>query len=105
MGPAKLNIGVRILAHPDLVYPGYLKGGEPVEITNMHPGGTMTFKVPQVKLATAVTVAERSVQPQFNLETLIIEPGILKLSMVWRAAMQCDKKALEISEIKITTIK
>lgn len=93
------------VAHPDLVYPGYLKGGEPVEITNMHPGGTMLFKVPQVNLRTHVTVAEQLVQPEFNLETLIIEPNKLKLSMVWRAAMQCDKKALKISNIKISTVR
>jgi len=90
------------MAHPDLVYPGFLRGGEPVEITNMHPHGTMKFKIPHVRLNTDVTVAGNSVQPQFNLETLIIEPNQLKLSMIWRAVVQCDKKALKISDIKIS---
>lgn len=93
------------MAHPELVYPGYLRGGEPVEITNMHPKGKMVFQVPHVKLATDVTVDGSSVQPRFNLETLIIEPNHLKLGMVWRAAMQCDKKALKISDIKINLVR
>lgn len=93
------------MAHPDLVYPGYLQGGEQVEITNMHPGGKIVFTVPKVKLVSDVTVDKESVRPEFNLETLILEPNKLRLSMVWRAAMLCDKKMLKISEIKISTSK
>src|SRR5690625_5122099 len=37
-------------AHPDLIYPGYLQGGEPVEITNMHPEGKLKFTLPYLKL-------------------------------------------------------
>ncbi|MDX2505189.1 MAG: DUF2169 domain-containing protein [Gammaproteobacteria bacterium] len=89
------------MAHPDLIYPGFLKGGEAVEITNMHPRGTLKFALPHVKLYTIVSMAEHVVQPQLNLETVIIEPNELKLSMVWRATVLCDKKALKINSIKI----
>lgn len=93
------------MAHPDLVYPGFLIGGELVEITNMHPCGTLIFTLPYVNLNTVVSMAGESVQPQFNLETLIIEPDGLKLGMTWRAAVQCDKKMLKISSIKINMAK
>ncbi|MBT8439898.1 MAG: DUF2169 domain-containing protein, partial [Gammaproteobacteria bacterium] len=89
------------LAHPDLIYPGFLSGGEPVEITNMHPGGTLKFALPHVKLNAVVTMAKDTLEPLFNLETLIIEPNELELGMTWRAAVPCDKKALKISDIKI----
>jgi len=89
------------MAHPDLIYPGYLQGGETVEVTNMHQRGKMVFTVPHVNLTTDVTVDGYSVKPGFKLETLIIEPNVLRLSMVWRATMQCDKKALKISDVKI----
>jgi len=89
------------MAHPDLVYPGYLSGGEHVKISNMHPDGTLSFTLPHVKLNTVVSMAGDSVQPTFNFETLIIEPNELKLSMIWRAAVQCDKKMLKISNIEI----
>jgi hypothetical protein len=89
------------MAHPDLVYPGYLQGNEPVTITHMHPDGAFKFDLPQVNPITRVQVAERIEQPAFNLETLILEPNQRKLSMVWRAAMPCDKQMLKIREIKI----
>lgn len=89
------------MAHPDLVYPGYLTGGESVEITNMHPMGDMQFTIPSVNFMTDVTMAGASFQPDVKLETLIIEPNQLKLSMVWRAKVECDKKALKISDVKI----
>jgi len=72
-----------------------------VQITGMHPRGTLQFDVPQVGLATHITMAGKVQQPDFDLETLILDPNQLKLSMVWRAALPCDKKALKISEVKI----
>jgi hypothetical protein len=93
------------MAHPELVYPTYLQGGEPIEITNMHPRGTISFNLPKVKLKTDVTIVGSSVQPNFNLETLVIEPNQLKLGMLWRAAVQCDKKALKISDVKISLVR
>lgn len=89
------------MAHPDLVYPGYLQGGEPVTITHMHPDGVLKFDLPRVNLIARIRVADRVEQPEFLLETLILEPNLRKLSMVWRAAMPCDKQALKVSEVRI----
>lgn len=89
------------MAHADLVYPGYLQGGEPVTITNMHPTGTLKFDLPQVSLVTRVSVAGHVETPTFNLETLILEPNSLTLSVVWRSALPCDKQMLKISEVKV----
>jgi len=35
------------------------------------------------------------------LETLLIEPNELRLGMIWRASVACDKQALKISDVKI----
>jgi len=88
-------------AHPDLVYSGFLKGGEEVEITNMHPKHTIKFAVPVVNVVSDINMAGKSYKPGFNIETLIIEPDKLLFSMVWRASLECDKKALQISDINI----
>lgn len=93
------------VAHPDLVYPGYLQGGEPVEITNMHPNGQIRFNLPNVKFYADVSMDGAVVRPHFNLETLLLEPNQLKASMLWRAAVRCDKKMLKISTIKVFTTK
>lgn len=89
------------MAHPDLVFPGYLQGGEPVSLTHMHPGGPLQFEVPAVKLVSRVKIDGQVEMPEFRLETLILEPNQLTFSLVWRAAVPCDKKALKISEVSI----
>jgi len=89
------------MSHKDLVYPSYLRGGEPIMINNMHPDGILQFNVPHINLVSKVEIDSLIKTPEFNLETLIIEPNQLQLSMVWRAAMPCDKKALKINEASI----
>lgn len=88
-------------AHPDLTYTGFVTGGEPVRISGMHPKGDLQFNIPHVRLAAKVNVKNRIETPVFDMETLIIEPNHLQLSMVWKAALRCDKKSLKISEVTI----
>lgn len=88
-------------AHPDLVYPGYLQGGEPVRIDRMHPGGPLSFRLPAVKLSTRIDIAGRVETPAFNLETLLLEPGDLRVGLTWRAALVCDKQALKVRRVTV----
>jgi len=90
------------MAHPDLVYPGFLNGGEEVEITNMNPTGKIRFIIPNVKLVADVRIADKAESPKFNIESLIIEPNKLKMSLVWRSQLPCDKNMLKIKNIKIS---
>ena len=90
------------MAHPDLVCPGYLKGGEPVSISGMHPAGELNFNLPRLKLVSQFRQGDRHSSVEFDLETLILEPNLLQLSMVWRAAYPCDKKILKIEEIIVS---
>jgi hypothetical protein len=86
----------------ELVYGGFLLGGEPVEITNMHPGGDLRFSLPYIKLVAHANVNGSPRGLNFNLETLRLEPNELKAVFVWKAKMRCDKKAFSVSEIKIS---
>jgi hypothetical protein len=101
--PADFDPRFLNMAHPDLVFPGYLQGGEPVTITHMHPAGTLKFDVPPMNLVARVKIAGREELPAFRLETLLLEPNQLKFSTLWRAAMLCDKRMLKLSEVKIGT--
>lgn len=88
-------------AHPDLVYGGFLQGGEAVVITNMHPNGDLRFNLPCIKLAGRVEMAGSTETPPFNLETVLLEPNQLQVSLVWKAKVRCDKKALKIKQVSI----
>lgn len=90
------------MAHPELVYPGYLQGGESVSISGMHPRGELSFELPKLNLVPQFKQRQHVHSAAFNLETLVLEPNLLQLSMVWRASYRCDKKALNIEEIKVS---
>lgn len=99
--PTDFNPRFFNMAHPDMVYPGYLFGGESVQIVGVNPGGPLTFNLPVVGLAATVAVSKRTERPQFNLETLLVDADKMQLSLVWRAAMSCDKEALKIREVVV----
>lgn len=89
------------MAHPDLIYPGYIVGGEPVNINGVHPAGALQFNLPTVVLSANVAIKSRVETPVFNLETLLIETDKLQLSMTWNASLPCDKEMLKIREVVI----
>ncbi|TQV85893.1 DUF2169 family type VI secretion system accessory protein [Aliikangiella coralliicola] len=88
-------------AHPDLIYPGFLQGGEPILVRNMHPDGDFEVSLPEVKVHSIVKLDGQKNLPEMNLESLILEPNKRQLSMVWKAAFACDKKVLNINEVEI----
>jgi hypothetical protein len=88
-------------AHPDLVFDRYLQGGEPVKIRNASVEGEMDFYIPACKFSNRVTIANRVEEPPLNLETVLIEPDDKRLSLVWRAALPCDKETLKVQELEI----
>jgi hypothetical protein len=92
------------LAAPGLVATSHLKGGEPGELRGLTPGGLVRFRLPQVSLKIAYRVNGSTEERPGILDTLLIEPEESRLSLVWRAALQCDKKALRVSEIEAALI-
>lgn len=88
-------------AHPDLIYPGYLQGGEPISIKGMHASGDINLSVPQVKINCYVKLKGKSIPIDLNIETLTIEPNKQQLSLVWLAPFECDKNLLNISEVEL----
>jgi hypothetical protein len=93
------------MSHRKLTYPEYLQGGEPVRITNMHPKGELNFNLPRVNLDAQIKRGTCSERIKFDIETVIIEPNTLQLSLVWKAAYPCDKTLLKINEIKVSLIR
>ncbi len=89
------------MAHPDLIYPEFIKGGEPVRIEGAHQAGTIQFNIPFVGLTTVVAIKKRNEHPMFNLETVLIETDPMLLSMTYRAALPCDKETLKIREVVV----
>ena len=90
------------MAHPDLIYPGYLQGGEPVHISGVHPKGNLQFTIPHIGLTSRVITDKDVKTPPFKLETVVIEPDDMLLTLKWRASVSCDKSVLKSREIIVS---
>lgn len=88
-----------LAAPPDQVYPGFLRGGEPVELINASPAGVQRFAVPACELEVEVQIGATAERPVMRIETLLLEPDQGRFSLLWRGAVPCDKRALEISRV------
>lgn len=89
-------------APPDLVVPGYLQGGEPVEIAGCRPGGeVLRFDLPRCTMATRFRFRGNEVDVEPRLDSVILEPDHPRLQMVWRAALAVDKHLLKLAEVRV----
>lgn len=86
-------------APADQIYPGYLKGGEPVELQNLSPAGVQRFALPACALAVEAHVGGQVHRPPMAIETVLLEPDQGRFSLLFRGAVPCDKRVLEIGKV------
>lgn len=78
-------------AHPELISPQYLTGGESVTLTNMHPDGVINFFLPHVYLGGKVLFRGTPEQSlHFVMETLIIDVDTMQVTIDWKASCLCN---------------
>ncbi len=92
-------------AHPDCIYSGYLKGGEPVSISHMHPDGLLQMQLPMVKFLCELTLQGQRHPLETHMDTVTLEPNEKKISLLWRTHFPCDKKVLSVEEISIKLLR
>jgi hypothetical protein len=82
----------------------YLRGGEPVELLNLTPSGRLSFSVPKVAFGfeTHFRGSER-VEHRGKLHTVIFEPGVSQVILVWRTELACHPKVLKLQKTVVRT--
>ena len=90
-------------ASAGLTFEDGLRGGEPIALDGVSRGGngTLRSRVPSIRPRIEIVVAGRREVPPVMLETILLEPDAERLSLTWRAALRCDKRALKIEHIHI----
>jgi len=88
-------------AHPDLVAPTYLEGGEPVELINFFPRPTLKFSLPKCSWKIEIHVGQEVKSTAMNLESVVLDPSTANLAMLWRGSYPCDKRLLSIEKIAL----
>jgi len=81
---------------------GFLRGGEPVELLNLTPGGRLAFVLPRVALGfeTVFRGGDR-VRHRARLHTVILEPDVPRVILVWRTELPCHARGLKLQETKV----
>lgn len=74
-------------AHPDMQVP-HLNGDEEITLTNLTPGGLLSFRLPgEMPVMTVHFENGATATVPAKLDTLIIDPDSMKVSLVWRVVM------------------
>lgn len=84
-----------------LVAPGFLQGGEPVELAGFTLGGALRFTLPVVTLELQFDFDGARQPRPAQLETVLFEPDAGRFQMLWRAALAVDKKLLRLRELSV----
>ncbi|WP_426753612.1 DUF2169 family type VI secretion system accessory protein [Myxococcus sp. Y35] len=64
-----------------------LAGGERVELVNLTPEGFLRFELPRISLGFTTHVGRRSEEYGARLTTVLVEPEVRRLSLVWQGAL------------------
>lgn len=76
-------------APADQIVPGYLRGGEDVELQNLTPSGLLRFKLPRFAFGFRTAIDGGVEHHRADLHTVLIEPDKQKLVMVWQTSLPC----------------
>jgi hypothetical protein len=93
------------LAPPDLVAPGYPQPGEWIQVHGATPAGKLAFQLPPARVEVTYVLGSDLPRRPANLDTVMIQPDEGRLILVWRAELPCDKKALQVSEVRTELLK
>lgn len=91
-------------AHPDLVLPAPLRGGELCTVTNASEQGDLRFQVPAAGVAATARVRGAPVELSPRIDTLILEPDERRLTLTWRATFRCPRSFLYIDDVLIREV-
>ncbi|MBI5718683.1 MAG: DUF2169 domain-containing protein [Burkholderiales bacterium] len=89
------------VAPPELVVPGFLQGGEPVQLSGFSVGAPLAFALPRADVQIEFDFDGRSVTRAAQLETVLFEPDAGRVQMLWRAALPVDKKLLRLTQAAV----
>jgi len=79
-------------AHPDLIYPEFVKGNESVELYNLNPISHLKFTLPDFTLGLLVRWEDGQMAPlPVMLDTIHIETAKMKVYLTWRGIFPVGK--------------
>jgi hypothetical protein len=90
-------------AHPDLVSPRPLRGGEEVVLTNLTPDSHRAFRLPRVYLTFLTYTKTGRLLTRGQLDRVILEPDAKKVVMIWRSSLNCRARVRDVMQTVVET--
>ena len=64
------------------------------------PNGVLQFQLPLLQVRATYRLDRGVHDRPAVLDTIVIEPNVGRLVMVWRASLPCDKRGLKVREVE-----
>ena len=104
--PVDLDDRFFLCSPPDQRPPVYLAGGECVELSNVTPDGQLAFVLPKIALRFETEFRGRaSVTHRAQLHTVLVEPDVPRVVMVWRTALAAHADAVRLEQTTISQLR
>lgn len=88
-------------APADLQVPGFLSGGEPVEVLNASTRGQLRFHLPTIHLGGVIMLRSERRELQMRLDTIVIDTDEHLLTMIWRCTAPLHRRVHELVWAKV----
>jgi hypothetical protein len=85
-----------------LIAPGFLQGGEAVEVVGCAAEGTWRFMLPVCTVCLEFDFDGKQMPATPALETVLIEPDDQRVQLLWRAGIKVDKRLLKLREVAVS---
>ena len=91
-------------ASADQQAPGFLRGGERVELRNLTPEGLLAFALPKLRLRFTTRFGREQVPHRAQLHTVILEPDRRRVILVWCTLLPCHHKVDKLDSTLVEEI-
>ena len=87
-------------APPGLVVPGFVKGGEPVEVVGCTTREKLTFRLPEIEAHAAIRFGDRTEPLRLACETVTVDTDAFQLHLVWKGWLRVHRELLRLRAIE-----
>lgn len=89
-------------AHPSMISRPFLKGDEPVKIVNIGKRTSLGFLLPGDRPGVRMLMGEDPFPVEMTFDTLILEPDLDRMIMLWRGAQDIHGRVDQVEGIEIS---
>lgn len=80
------------VAPEDQQVSGFLRGGEACFLYRLTQDGELGFALPKLRILVTAVFRDREERREAQLHTVVIEPDLRRLSMVWHSSFECHDR-------------